>query len=240
MNCQQIEKFYRENPGAALPPQAQSHIRQCPACRSLAKGQDTLESILRDQPSLELPPYFQARLWSRINQAETKPRVFSLRPARFSLAASALMIAAVLLLFLRAPGPENVFTPQAGVQNIAPVTPADNVPSTPEINIAAVEPETSEPNRIYPVWPGEQDVAEIRDLNIVASFYPAAQARDRISVTIDDQPLGSAQYHIKEDYLTIVPKSLSPGQHVVLVSLTDRQGRKTDKSWSFYLLEELS
>lgn len=240
MNCQQIEKFYRENPGAALPPQAQSHIRECPACRALVVGQDGLESILRSQPRLELPPYFQARLWARINRSETKPSFFALRPARLSLAASAMMIAAVLLLFLRAPGPENVFAPQVGIQVHAPVASPDNAPGTPEINMAALEPGAREPSLIYTVWPGEQDVAEGRNLNIVASFYPAAQARDRISVTIDDQPLGSAQYQMKEDFLTIIPKSLAPGRHVVLVSLTDRQGRKTDKSWSFYLLEELS
>ena len=83
-------------------------------------------------------------------------------------------------------------------------------------------------------------MAESRNLNIVASFYPAAKARDRIKVSIDDQPLASAQYQMKDDYLTIAPQSLSPGQHVVLVSLTDRDGRETNKSWSFYLLEERS
>ncbi|MDP2807907.1 MAG: hypothetical protein Q8O74_07210 [bacterium] len=240
MNCQQIEIFFRENPGAALPPQAQSHIRECPECRALASGQSQLESLLRSQPSSELPPYFQAKLWARINQAEGRPRIFKLRPARLSLAASALMIAAVLLLFLRAPAPENVFAPQAVIQNPGPAAAPDNVPGMPETNIAVLEPEVLEPSRIYPVWPGEQDVAEGRDLNIVASFYPAVRASDRITVTIDDQPLASAQYQMKEDCLTIAPKNLAPGQHVVLVSLTGRDGRETNKSWSFYLLEERS
>ena len=111
MNCQQIEIFFRENPGAALPPQAQSHIRECPACRALASGQSGLESLLRSQTSSELPPYFQARLWARINQAEARPKFFTLRPVRLSLAASALMIAAVLLLLSRAPVPRNINSP---------------------------------------------------------------------------------------------------------------------------------
>ncbi|MBI5804802.1 hypothetical protein HZA73_02010 [candidate division TA06 bacterium] len=240
MNCQQIEIFFRDNPGAALPPQAQSHVRECPDCRALASGQSELESLLRSQPSVELPPYFQARLWARINRAEARPKLFDLRPARLSLAASALMIAAVMLLFLRAPVPENIFAPQAVNQKPLQAADPDNVPVRPGINIAAVEPEIIEPSRIYPVWPGEQDVAEIRDLNIVASFYPAVQTRDRIKVSIDDRPLASAQYQMKEDYLTISPNELAPGQHVVLVSLTGRDGRETNKSWSFYLLEERS
>jgi hypothetical protein len=240
MNCKQIETFFRDNPGNALPAQAQSHIRECPACRALVAEQSQLETLLRNQPRLELPPYFQAKLWARINQAEARPKFFELRPARLSLAASALMAAAVMLLFLRAPVPENVFAPQAVIQRSAPVTSPDNVPGRPQANIAAVAPEVLEPSRIYPVWPGEQDVAEGRDLNIVASFYPAARTRDRITVTIDDQPLASAQYQMKEDYLTIAPKNLAPGQHVVLVSLTGRDGRETNKSWSFYLLEERS
>ncbi|MDO9068087.1 MAG: hypothetical protein Q7W05_06490 [Deltaproteobacteria bacterium] len=240
MNCQQIEIFFRNNPGAALPPQAQSHVRECPDCRALASGQSELESLLRNQPSVELPPYFQARLWARINRAEVRPKLFELRPARLSLAASALMVAAVMLLLLRAPVPETVFAPRAVIQKPLPTADPDNVPVRPEMNIAAVEPENLEPSRIYPVWPGEQDVAESRDLNIVASFYPAARDQDRIKVTIDAQPLASAQYQMKEDYLTIAPKNLAPGQHVVLVSLTGRDGRETNKSWSFYLLEERS
>ncbi|MDO9391140.1 MAG: hypothetical protein Q7U71_05120 [bacterium] len=240
MNCQQIEIFFRDNPGAALPPQAQSHVRECPDCRALASGQSELESLLRNQPSVELPPYFQARLWARINRAEVRPKLFELRPARLSLAASALMIAAVLTLFLRAPVPENIFAPQAVIQQPSPAAGPDNVPVRPEINLAAVEQKIIEASRIYPVWPGEQDVAESRDLNIVASFYPAVQTRDRIKVSIDDRPLASAQYQMKEDYLTISPNALAPGQHVVLVSLTGRDGRETNKSWSFYLLEERS
>jgi len=240
MNCQQIEIFFRDNPGAALPPQAQSHVRECPDCRALASGQSELESLLRNQPGVELPPYFQARLWARINRTEARPKLFELRPARLSLAASALMIAAVLTLFLRAPVPENVFAPQAVIQTPSPATIPENFPSMPEVNIAVVEPEAIEPSRIYPVWPGEQDVAESRDLNIVASFYPAVQTRDRIKVSIDDRPLASAQYQMKEDYLTISPNDLTPGQHVVMVSLTGRDGRETNKSWSFYLLEERS
>lgn len=239
MNCQQIEIFFRDNPGAALPPQAQSHVRECPDCRALASGQSELESLLRNQPGVELPPYFQARLWARINRAEARPKLFELRPARLSLAASALMIAAVMLLLLRAPVPENVFAPQAFIQQPSPAADPDNVTVKPEMNIA-VEPDIIEPSRIYPVWPGEQDVAESRDLNIVASFYPAVQTRDRIKVSIDDRPLASAQYQMKEDYLTISPNELAPGQHVVLVSLTGRDGRETNKSWSFYLLEERS
>lgn len=240
MNCRQIEIFFRDHPGAALPPQAQSHVRECPDCRAMATEQSELEALLRSQPAAELPPYFQARLWARINQAETRPRFFALQPARLSLAASALMIAAVMLLFLRVPVPENVFAPQAVVQEPLPVAAPEDVPLRPETNIAAVKPEAPQPSRIYPVWPGEEDVAESRDLNIVASFYPAVQTRDRIKVSIDDQPLASSQYQMKEDYLTIAPKSLAPGQHVVLVSLTGRDGRETNKSWSFYLLEERS
>ncbi|MBI4726739.1 hypothetical protein HY768_05890 [candidate division TA06 bacterium] len=240
MNCQQIEIFFRENPGLALPPQAQSHIRECPDCRALVSGQSELESLLRSQPSAELPPYFQAKLWARINRAEARPKFFLLQPARLSLAASALMIIAILLLFLRAPAPENVFAPQAVIQNPNPRAVPGNVPGRLKKNIAAVAPTAGEPCQIYPVWPGDRDVAESRDINIVASFYPAAQGRDHIKVTIDGQPLASTQYQIKEDYLTIAPQSLAPGQHVVLVSLTDPAGREANKSWSFYLLEERS
>lgn len=240
MNCPQIKIFFRENPAGSLPPQAQSHIRECPACRALVQEQNHLESLLRNQPRTELPPYFQAKLWARINQAEAKPQFFALRSARFSLAASALMIATVLLLFLQTPIPENIYAPQAVIQNPPLSLNTDNEPRLPAITITAKDPAVREPSRIYPVWPGDQDVAESRGLNIVASFYPAAQARDRITVSIDDQPLSSAQYQLKEDYLTIAPKSLAPGQHVVLVSLTDLEGRETNKSWSFYLLEELS
>jgi hypothetical protein len=240
MNCKQIEIFFRDNPGSALPPQAQSHVRECPECRALASEQDGLEALLRNQPRVELPPYFQARLWARINRAEARPKFFELRPARLSLAASALMIAAVMLLFLRAPVPENVFAPQAVIQTPSPATTPESVTGMPEVNIAVVAPEAIEPSRIYPVWPGEQDVAESRDLNIVASFYPAVQTSDRIKVSIDERPLASSHYQMKEDYLTITPNNMAPGQHVVQVSLTGRDGRETNKSWSFYLLEERS
>jgi len=240
MNCQQIELFIRENPGLTLPPRLQSHILECPDCRALAEGQGALEAILKSQPRLELPPHFQARLWARISQAEARPKFMGLQPARLSLAASALMVAAVTLLFLRTPVPENTFAPQAVIQNAAPVPAQGNIPGIAKTNITAREPGITEPSRIYPVWPGEQDVAEIRDLNIVASFYPAVKSPGAIKVTIDDQPLASGQYQFKEDYLTIAPNPLPPGQHVVLVSLTDREGRETNKSWSFYLLEERS
>jgi hypothetical protein len=233
MDCKHIEEFLQQHPGAALPAEALKHAQGCRACAELIREQASLELALRDLPEVQLPPYFQARLWGRINQVQPAPKSFRLRPAMLSLAAATAMILAAVTMVIRYPTP--VVDLYSGTGTVP--KPEVQVPSPQSGSNNVVTAASAGPRQVYPVWPGNQDAVEDGDLNIVASFYPAAGPRDEIKVLIDDQALSKSSYQPAGDYVTITPGDMAPGQHNVTVAVRTASGQETVKKWSFYLLE---
>lgn len=230
MTCTDTERFLREHPGGNLPDAAANHLRGCAQCRALLREIRELDTLLADLPVAELPPYFPARLRARMRAP--RQQVVNIRQLWVPLAAAAAGVA--LVFFASARLAQDQTNLSRHDQPAAPaVPPAVPAPGRTPGGVAAAY------TKIYPVWPADRDVVSRDDLAITASLYPAPDDANSVRVIVDDQDL-TGDSEITRDFLAVVPKNLSPGEHVVTVSYEPAGGGRRSVSWSFYLLEDAS
>jgi len=232
MNCQKIEQYLRENPGAPLSGELQEHLTRCPACSLLWREQRALSDVLNTFPQAELPAYLGAKALSRLEGRQKASGKKMLEPGWLTLAAPAMaLIVAFSALVMRheySPQYINISELPASAQNQGNNSPTPGSVQNQPSNIFS---------QIYPVWPSDQDVVGREDLTIMASLYPDHQGK--VQVLLDDIDV-SAGSTISRQHISYDPKSLGAGEHLVRVVLQQPDGSYQTTSWRFYLLEEPS
>jgi len=227
MKCAAIDHWLSQHPAGDLPQEAATHLQSCPDCAARCRAITGVDALLRATAPAALPPYFHPRLAARLRTAGTP------RPAWVPLTTLAAVCALALLISSLSTvitGPRSTIAPLAGRGHAATPAPAA---------VAILPPHRSPATRIFPVWPGNQDVVDADDLTITASLYPAAGQPGSVRVAVDEVDL-TGRSRITADYLMVAPQKLAPGEHVVTVHYTPDGGQQQTVSWSFYMMEEPS
>lgn len=230
MNCSDLVKWLKENPGSGIPEGLRAHVSGCPECRRLVEEHEDLERVLWSLPAVEPPPFFETRLKAAV-LGETGRTAPSWRPLLAPAAALLVLAASVAFLVARVAGPAGpVSLKTPGIAAPGPLQPEP---------ASAPEALASGGTAIYPVWPGDGDVVSGDDVSIMASLYPAPPPGTVISMTLNDRDV-SARVRAEGELLNFDPGRIEPGRHVVTITLKEAGGGGRSLTFSFFALEARS
>jgi hypothetical protein len=220
--------------------EVERHLSACPACaEELERAQGLVALVTASAEERELPPFFEARLKTRIRDLSAAPRP-AFAPFRLAWVAAGVIAVALTGFFVftriqqappgMLPGIAEVREKSGAVDETGEETHASS--RAPVVASGRAEEEGITAEFVYPE---EDGLVQNGEIDVAAAFYPPV-SEGKIRLLLDDRDVTDLS-DVTSDYVMFSsPWELESGYHLLTLRVSDTEGGEKEQRRLFYVL----